>query len=64
MGRAAIWRSQGLAWVETLQAQEVRESECRGAAQSGGAERKEALGIRDERTEGSSTGGRPAPAGS
>src|ERR687898_357102 len=64
MGRAAIWGGQGLARVETLQAQALRESEHRSAAQSCRAERKEALGFRDERTEGSSAGSRPAPAGS
>jgi transposase len=64
MGRAAIWGGQGLARIETLQAQAVRESEHRSAAQSGGAERKETAHLWWEGPEAKGAGGRPAPASS
>jgi hypothetical protein len=64
MGGAAIRGGQGLARVETLQAQAARESERRGAVDRIRAEPKAATSLRIQRTEETGASGRATPAGS
>jgi transposase len=59
VGRAAVWRGQGVAWFEEVQAKAAGESEHRGADDRFGAERQAACGLREQRPEKTGAGGRP-----
>jgi hypothetical protein len=62
MGGAAIRGGQGLARLETLQAQAVRESKRRGAVDRRGAEPQAAISLRIQRTKATGASSRATPA--